>query len=52
MLVGSPKTLCIKQKIVKRIGNIYDKISSIENLELADNNARRGKLKSYGVQKH
>lgn len=37
---------------MKRIGNIYDKISSIENLELADNNARRGKLKSYGVQKH
>ena len=52
MLVGSPKTLCIKQKIVKRIGNIYDKISSIENLELADSRARRGKLKSYGVQKH
>ena len=37
---------------MKRIGNIYDKISSIENLELADSRARRGKLKSYGVQKH
>ena len=52
MLVGSPKTLCIKQKLVKRIGNIYDKISSLENLEVADNKARKGKLKSYGVQKH
>ena len=37
---------------MKRIGNIYDKISSIENLELADNKARKGKLKSYGVKKH
>ena len=52
VLVGSPKTLCIKQKQVKRIGNIYDKISSIENLELADSKARKGKAKSYGVKKH
>ena len=37
---------------MKRIGNIYDKISSLENLEVADNKARKGKLKSYGVQKH
>lgn len=37
---------------MKRIGNIYDKISSLENLELADSKARKGKVKSYGVQKH
>ena len=37
---------------MKRIGNIYDKISSLENLEVADSKARKGKLKSYGVQKH
>lgn len=37
---------------MKRISNLYDKIISIENLRLADVKARRGKLKSYGVQAH
>jgi len=37
---------------VKRIGNIYDKICSIENLRLADEKARKGKLRSYGVRRH
>lgn len=37
---------------MKRIGNLYEKIISIENLELADKKARRGKLNSYGVAKH
>lgn len=37
---------------MKRIGNLYDKICSIENLTMADEKARRGKLKSYGVKKH
>lgn len=37
---------------MKRVGNLYDKIISIENLQLADSNARKGKLKSYGVRRH
>jgi len=37
---------------MKRIGNLYQKIISIENLQLADEKARKGKLCSYGVQKH
>ena len=42
----------IAQKEMKRIGNLYSKIIDIENLELADKNARKGKLKSYGVRLH
>ncbi len=37
---------------MKRIGNLYDKIISLENLRNADKIARRGKLKQYGVKKH
>lgn len=37
---------------MKRIGNLYEKIISIENLVLADKKARKGKLKQYGVIKH
>ncbi len=37
---------------MKRIGNIYEKIISLENLRLADEKARRGKRRSYGVRKH
>lgn len=37
---------------MKRIGNLYSKVISIENLKLADSNARKGKLKSYGVRRH
>ena len=37
---------------MKRINNLYDKIISIENLRLADEKARRGKLKAYGVRLH
>lgn len=37
---------------MKRIGNLYEKIISVENLRLADDNARKGKLKSYGVILH
>lgn len=36
---------------MKRIGNLYDKIISIENLILADQKARKGKLNTYGVNK-
>lgn len=37
---------------MKRIGNLFDKIASIENLKYADAKARKGKLKSYGVKRH
>lgn len=37
---------------MKRIGNLYNEIINIKNLKLADENARKGKLKSYGVRKH
>ncbi|MFZ4705419.1 MAG: reverse transcriptase domain-containing protein [Bacteroidales bacterium] len=34
---------------MKRIGNLYEKVCSMENLILADNNARKGKSRQYGV---
>lgn len=37
---------------MKRFGNLYEKIVSLENLRLADQQARKGKLNSYGVQRH
>jgi retron-type reverse transcriptase len=37
---------------MKRIGNLYDSIISMENLRLADDKARRGKGLSYGVREH
>jgi retron-type reverse transcriptase len=37
---------------MKRIGNLYDRICSVENLQLADEKARKGKLRSHGVIKH
>jgi RNA-directed DNA polymerase len=47
------KTPSKKNKaIMKRIGNLYDKIISIENLKLADERARKGKRNSYGVRLH
>lgn len=37
---------------MKRLNNLYDKIISVENLELADLKARKGKASQYGVQYH
>jgi retron-type reverse transcriptase len=37
---------------MKRIGNIYQKIYSTENLLQADEKAQKGKSKQYGVQLH
>jgi len=37
---------------MKRIGNLYQKIISIENLQLADVVAQKNKSKQYGVQSH
>lgn len=36
---------------MKRIGNLLDKICDYDNMELADDRARRGKH-NYGIQKH
>lgn len=37
---------------MKRINNLFEQISSIENLNLADEKARKGKLKQYGIKHH
>jgi len=37
---------------MKRIGNLYGKIVSLENLRHADEQARKGKMRSYGVKRH
>lgn len=37
---------------MKRIGNLFNRIISLENLIEADEKARKGKLKSYGVKVH
>ena len=37
---------------MKRKGNLYQQICSIQNLELADSLARKGKLNQYGVKIH
>ena len=37
---------------MKRIGNLYESICSLDNLKLADEKARKGKLLSHGVRKH
>jgi RNA-directed DNA polymerase len=37
---------------MKRLRNLYDQVCSLENLQLADARARKGKTKQYGVQIH
>jgi len=37
---------------MKRINNLFEQIISLDNLRLADEKARKGKLRSYGVRKH
>lgn len=37
---------------MKRYNNLYNQIISVENLKLADEKARKGKSKQYGVKKH
>jgi RNA-directed DNA polymerase len=37
---------------MKRINNLYQKICSVENLQLADSIARKGKLNQPGVTRH
>lgn len=42
----------LKSKGLKRIGNLYERIISVENLHLADQIARKGKTSQYGVIVH
>ena len=37
---------------MKRHNNLFDKIISISNLELADKNARKGKMHQSCIKKH
>ncbi|WP_265427859.1 RNA-directed DNA polymerase [Chryseobacterium sp. YIM B08800] len=37
---------------MKRIGDLYQKIISIENLNIADRKAQKGKSKQYGILRH
>ena len=37
---------------MKKIGNLFNKLCSLENLNLADKNARKNKTHSYGVLRH
>lgn len=37
---------------MKRYGNLHDKLCDSENIEIADDNARRNKNKKYGINKH
>lgn len=37
---------------MKRLNNLYEKIYSLENLQLADQRARKGKANQYGVRTH
>lgn len=37
---------------MKRLNNLYEKVCSIENLQLADVKARKGKRNQYGVRLH
>jgi len=46
------RPLPFKAKALKRLNNLFQKIISIENLQLADNKARKGKATQYGVYSH
>ena len=37
---------------MKRLSNLCEQIISLDNLHLADEKARKGKLRSYGVKRH
>lgn len=37
---------------MKRVGNLFDRLTDIENIRLADKRARRHKSNTYGVRLH
>ena len=42
----------INKEGMKRYGNLWEKVISLENLRIADERARKGKQRSYGVRLH
>lgn len=50
MLVGLRRTLSKEKQSMKRIGNIFDSICTLDNLYLAHAKARKGKSRRYGVR--
>lgn len=46
------RKIILKSKAMKRINNLYQTICSIENLQIADAKASKGKSKQYGVIVH
>ena len=40
----------INKEGMKRYGNLWEKVISLENLKIADERARKGKQRSYGVR--
>jgi len=46
------KAIFLQSKVMKRIGNLYQKIYSMGNLQIADAIARKGKLTQPGVIEH
>lgn len=50
-MVSKEKTTS-KAKVVKRKNNLYQKICRLENLQLADKKARKGKKYQYGIKVH
>lgn len=48
-LVGRPKTTRKEAEDMKRYGNLFGKLVSMDNLVLAERKARKGKEKTYGV---
>jgi RNA-directed DNA polymerase len=42
----------LKSKGMKRLSNLYQQVYSLENLQLADIKARKGKANQYGIQAH
>jgi retron-type reverse transcriptase len=49
-LVGKPKARTRTQKAMKRYGNLWERITSLDNLMLAHQNARKGKTNRIEVQ--
>lgn len=37
---------------MKRYSGLHDKLCTIENIEVADDNAKKNKNKKYGINKH
>lgn len=37
---------------MKRYSGLHDKLCTIENIEVTDDNARKNKNKKYGINKH